>query len=218
MASSERAFVLRHTRLQQLAGFDGLQLYLSDDVLSLWHAVQGLTGDRDAPIPFWAFAWGGGLAIASYIRDHPQVVSGRRVLDVGSGSGLGAIVASRSGASASTAVDIDPLAIAAVRLNARANRQKVDVVRTDIRSYERNDVDVVIAGDCWYEEALGAAIMPWLQGARARGVDVLMGDPGRRYFPRETVRELASYEVRSTTDLEDLARTRASVFELQSPA
>ena len=214
MASSERAFVLRHTRVQQLVGFDGLQLHLSDDVVSLWHAVQGLTGDRDAPIPFWAFAWGGGLAIASYVRDHPEVVAGRRVVDIGSGSGLGAIVASRAGASPTTAVDIDPLAVAAIRLNARANHQRIDVVRADVGDYEPRDVDVVICGDCWYEEALGTRIMPWLQRARDRGVHVLLGDPGRRYFPRESVREVATYEVRSTTDLEDLGRNRATVYEL----
>ena len=96
-ASSERAFVLRHTRLQDVPGFDDVRLHLSDDVFSVWRAVQEVTGDSDAPIPFWAFAWGGGLAIASYIRDHPEVAAGRRVLDVASGSGLCAIVALRPG-------------------------------------------------------------------------------------------------------------------------
>ena len=55
---------------------------------SVWGAIQRETGDPDAPIPFWAFAWGGGLALASYLRDHPELVAGPRVLDIASGSGL----------------------------------------------------------------------------------------------------------------------------------
>jgi len=194
-----------------------MRLHLADDVLELWGAVQTATGDSDAPLPYWAFAWGGGLAIASYLGEHPDAVSGRRVLDMASGSGLCAIAAARAGASAVTAVDIDPFAVAAINLNARANRQRLEVVRDDILDDEPPDVDVILAGDCWYEERFAARITAWLQRAASAGVTVLIGDPGRRYLDRETVHELASYELRSTTDLEDLGRTRASVYELAGP-
>jgi predicted nicotinamide N-methyase len=212
VATSERAFVLRHTRLQRLPGFGDLRLHLSDDVLEVWRAVQDMTGDRDSPIPFWAFAWGGGLAIASFVRDQPEVVSGRRVLDIASGSGVCGIAASRAGASVVTAVDIDPFADAAIRLNARANGQRVNVMRADLLDNEPPDVDLILAGDCWYEEGFGARVTAWLQRARERGIDVLIGDPGRRYLARDTLSELASYDVRSTTDLEDLGRNRATVY------
>ena len=81
MPTSARAFVLRHTRLQEVPGLDGIRLHLADDVLALWRATQEATGDPDAPLPYWAFAWGGGLAIARYLGEHPEVVAGRRVLD-----------------------------------------------------------------------------------------------------------------------------------------
>src|SRR6187200_2927131 len=121
MAASPRAFVLRHTRLRPVPGLDELRLQLADEVLEVWHAVQIETGDPDAALPYWAFAWGGGLAIAHYLRDHPEVVAGRRVFDLASGSGLCAIAAMRAGAATVTATDIDPFALAAIELNARAN-------------------------------------------------------------------------------------------------
>src|SRR4051812_3401339 len=104
---NERAFVLRHTRLQPVPGLPQIRLHLSDDVYSVWGAVQRETGEPDAPIPYWAFAWGGGLALAHYIADHPETVRGRRVLDIASGSGLDAIGAALAGAAEVTAVDID---------------------------------------------------------------------------------------------------------------
>ena len=216
MATNPRAFVLRHTRLQPVPGLDELRLHLSDDVFALWGAVQNETGDRDAPIPYWAFAWGGGLAVATYLREHPNAVIGRRVLDVASGSGLDALAAASAGASEVTAVDIDAFAIAAIGLNARANHAHIDVRRDDLLLEDPPDVDVILAGDCWYEESFGTRMTAWLQIARDRGIDVLIGDPGRRYLAHEPLIELASYEVRSTTDLEDLGRTRASVYELRA--
>jgi predicted nicotinamide N-methyase len=214
VASSARGFVLKHTRLQRVAGLEGLRLHLADDVLQLWHAVQLETADPDAPIPFWAFAWGGGLAIANYVRDHADVVAGKRVLDFGSGSGLCAIAAMQAGASVTRAVDIDRFAAAAIALNARANAQRVAVVHADLLDGEPPDVDIVLAGDLWYEESFGARASAWLRRARDRGSVVIIGDPGRRYLQRTDVHELATYEVRSTTDLEDLGRTHASVYRL----
>jgi predicted nicotinamide N-methyase len=212
---SARAFVLHHTRLQELPGFDRIRLQLADDALTLWGATQAETGDSDAPLPYWGFAWGGGLAVASYLRDHPEVVAGRRVLDIASGSGLCAIAAKRSGAAAVTAVDIDPYAVAAITLNARANREKIDVVRDDLLDDPPPDVDVILAGDCWYEESFAARITEWLQRANDSGIDVLIGDPGRRFLPKDDLVELASYEVRTTAELEDLDQHAARVYRFR---
>jgi predicted nicotinamide N-methyase len=214
MANSARTFVRRHTRLQAVPGLEDIRLHLSDDVFTLWRAVQQETRDPDAPIPYWAFAWGGGLAISSYLRDHPTVVTGKRVLDFASGSGLCAIAAMRSGAAKVTAVDIDPRAIAAVDLNATANGVRLDARLDDLLPDDPpSDVEVILAGDCWYEESFGTRLTAWLRRAHA-GIDVLIGDPGRRYLDATAVKELATYDVRSTTDLEDLGRTSATVYEL----
>ena len=149
MADSPRSFVLRHTRLRPVPGLDGIRLHLADEVLPLWRAIQLETDDPDAALPYWAFAWGGGLGIARYLADHPGVVSGRHVFDLGSGSGLCAIAALRAGALAVTGADVDAFAAAAIAINARANGGRVAVVHRDVLDDDPPNADVIIAGDCW---------------------------------------------------------------------
>jgi predicted nicotinamide N-methyase len=215
VAASPRAFVLRHTRLRPVPGLESLRLHLGDDVWPLWRAVQLETHDPDAALPYWAFAWAGGLALGRYLREHVGAVAGRRVYDLASGSGLCAIAALQAGAAAATAADVDPFAAAAIALNARANRRRVAVVRRDVLGEEPPDVDVILAGDCWYEARLAQRVLPWLQQAQARGVDVLVGDPGRRHLPLDALVELARYEVRTTTELDDLDQRQGRVFALR---
>jgi len=213
---SRRAFILRHTRLRPVPGIQDIRLHLADEVLPLWHAVQVETGDPDAALPYWAFAWSGGLAIARYLRDHPEAVAGRRVLDVGAGSGLCAIAALQAGASEATSADIDGFAVTAVEVNARANGRRVAVVRRDVLDEEPPDVDVIVAGDCLYEAGLAERVLPWLRRAHDRGIEVLVGDPGRRYLPTDELIERAAYDVRTTTELEDLALKKGYVYALRS--
>lgn len=217
MAASARAFVLRHTRLGGVAGIEGIRLHLADEVLPLWRAVQLETGDPDAPLPYWAFAWGGGLALSRYLGEHPEAVLGKRVFDLGSGSGLCAIAAMRAGATEATAADIDRFAIAAIGINARANGVRIATLSRDALDEEPPDVDVVLAGDTWYEAALAARVLPWLIRARDRGSEILVGDPGRRYLPTDRLVELATYEVRTTTELEDQDLKRGGVYSLKPP-
>jgi predicted nicotinamide N-methyase len=212
MVASPRAFVLRHARLRPVPGLEGIRLHLADDALQVWHAAQVETGDPDAPIPYWAFAWAGGLALCRYLTKHPEAVAGRRVLDLASGSGLCAIAALEAGASSAIAVDIDAHAAAAIGLNARANGRRLTVLRRDILDEGPPDVDVILAGDCWYEAALAGRVTSWLRRACDAGLDVLVGDPGRRYLPIDELVELAVYDVRTTTELEDLDRNEGRVF------
>jgi predicted nicotinamide N-methyase len=184
-------------------------------VLGLWHEAQLETNDPDAALPYWAFAWGGGLAIARYLRDHPEAVAGRRVFDLASGSGICAIAAVKAGAADVTAADIDRFAAAATVLNARANGHRVSVVVRDVLDDEPPDTDVILAGDCLYEARLAQRVVPWLRAGRERGIDVFVGDPGRRYLPADALTELASYDVRTTTELEDLERKRAAVYSVK---
>jgi predicted nicotinamide N-methyase len=215
MANSTRAFVLHHTRLRPVPGLEELRLQLADEALVIWHEAQVATGDPDAPMTYWAFAWGGGLAIGRYLREHPEAVAGKRVFDFASGSGLCAIAAMRAGAASAVAADIDPFSASAIDLNARANRCRVTVVRRDVLDDDPPDADVILAGDCYYEAGLAERVLPWLLRARDAGIDVLVGDPGRRYLPTEELVELAAYDVRTTTELEDLERKQGRVYRLR---
>jgi predicted nicotinamide N-methyase len=216
MAASARAFVLRHTRVRPVPGLEEVRLHMADEVLPLWHAVQIETDDADAALPYWAFAWAGGLAIGRYLREHPEIAAGRRVFDLASGSGLCAIAAMRAGAAEATAADIDPFAAAAIELNARANGCRVSVHRRDDLDDEPPDADLILAGDCWYEATLAERVLPWLLRARDRGIEILAGDPGRRYLPTHELDLLASYDVRTTTELEDMELKQARVYAMRS--
>ena len=215
LAAAHRAFVLRHTRLRPVPGLEEIRLHLADEALPLWHAVQVETDDTDAALPYWAFAWGGGLAVGRYLREHPELVAGRRVFDLASGSGLCAIAAKRAGAAEATGADIDGFAAAAIDLNARANGHRVTVVRRDVLDEEPPDADVILAGDCWYDARLAERVLPWLHRAQANGIEILVGDPGRRYLPTDELIELASYDVRTTTELEDLEHKVGRVYALR---
>jgi len=213
--SHRRAFVQRHTRLREVEGVPGLWLHLADAVEPVWHATEESLGIDGAPIPFWAFAWAGGLALARWLEEHPEEVYGRQVLDLATGSGLVAIVAARCGAADVSAVDVDPFAEAAVALNARANRVRVAYSTRDLLDEPPPPVDVLLAADTWYEGPLADRVLPWLRAATRVGTRVLVGDPGRKYLPEPTesgLVELARYPVHTTTTLEDRDVVDGRVF------
>ena len=214
--SHRRAFVQRHTRLRDVDGVPGIRLHLADAVDPLWHATEETLAVDGAPIPFWAFAWAGGLALSRWLIEHPDEVAGRSVLDFATGSGLVGIVAARLGATVS-AVDIDPFAEAAVDLNTRANRVRMTYSTRDLLDDPPPAVDLLVAADTWYESPLADRVLPWLQEASAAGIRVLVGDPGRKYLPppgESGFIELARYAVRTTTTLEDRDVVDGRVFEV----
>jgi predicted nicotinamide N-methyase len=215
-----RAFVLRHARLRPVPGLPpalDLRLHLADEVLPLWRAVGEELGDDDPPLPYWAFAWGGGLALVAHLAGHPEAVAGRRIADLAAGSGLCGLAALRCGASAATALEIDPFAVEAIGLNARANGLRLRVVGRDLLDGAPPEVDVILAGDWAYEAELAARVLGFLRRAAAAGIEVLVGDPGRAHLPTESLEPLAVYEVRTSTELEDADRKTGTVYRLRSP-
>jgi predicted nicotinamide N-methyase len=211
--ASRRAFVRRHTRLQDVPDVPGLRLQLGDDVTAVWHRTGEFLGLADPPLPYWAFAWSGGLGIARYLNDHPDAVAGRSVVDVGTGSGLCAIVAARLGAASVQAVDIDPFAPAAVELNAQANRVRVGFSGRDPLDEPPPPCDVLLAGDVSYEGPMAERMIAWLRSAAANGTRVLVGDPGRAYLPNGMER-LATYRVRTSREIEESESTEAVIYTI----
>ena len=183
-------------------------------VVALWELVEARTGRTGTAPPFWAYPWAGGQALARHVLDDPAEVSGRRVLDLASGSGLVAVAAALAGASAVTAAEVDELAVAAVRLNAAANGVVVDAVLRDVLGGEAEEVDVVLAGDVFYERAMAERVLPFLRRAAARGASVLVGDPGRAYLPASGLERLAVHEVPVVVELEDAATKRTTVWRV----
>jgi predicted nicotinamide N-methyase len=90
----EAAFIRTCLRLEPVPGLPGIKLYTAHSGSRLSRLAK--TGD--APAPYWAYPWAGGLALAHHFRAAADLVRGRRVLDLGAGSGLVAIAAAQAGA------------------------------------------------------------------------------------------------------------------------
>ena len=208
------AFIRENTRLQPVPHAPEISLWLADEVTPIWRMTEEELGEMGLPPPFWAFAWAGGQALARYLLDHPHEVAGKRVLDFAAGSGLVGVAAMKAGAADCLCADIDPFCEAAVAANARANAVALTFVGHDLLQAPPPDVDVICAGDICYEKPMTDAVLSWLGQARERGVLVLIGDPGRTYFPRTGLEFLAEYQVPTTRELEDLEIKRSSVWAM----
>jgi predicted nicotinamide N-methyase len=213
MITDRRAFILENTRLQAPPHAPELVLHLADEITPIWRLTEEELDRIGLPPPFWAFAWAGGQALARYVLDNPGIVAGKRVVDFASGSGIVAIAAMRAGAARALAADIDVFCEAAISLNAAANGVALDF--TDVNLLDSPppaDAQVILAGDICYEKPLATQVLAWLAAARDAGATVLIGDPGRTYFPKDGLTKLAEYQVPTTRELEDLEVKKTSVW------
>jgi predicted nicotinamide N-methyase len=187
-----------------------IKLHLATEVVPLWHATEEELAKIGVPPPYWAFAWAGGQALARYVLDNPALVRGKRVLDIGAGSGLVGLAAGKAGAAHVLAADIDAFSCAAIALNAAANAQDIAVTQEDVIG-SQGDWDVILVGDLFYERPLAERLLAWLMSL---DVIALLGDPGRNYFPKDHALKLASYSVQTTRDLEDREIRETGVYRL----
>ena len=219
------------TTLRRIPLVPEIRLYQASEPIAAWQHTERATGRTGLDPPFWAFAWAGGQALARYLLDHPEAVAGRQVIDVASGSGLVAIAAALAGAAAVTAYDIDPLAAAAITLNAAANGVAIQAVCADVLTQAAppapaTDVltqaappapgaDLVLVADAFYEQDLAGQVLAFLDRCHARGAAVLAGDFGRRYLPQARLVPLTSYDVPGLAALEDRDVKRTTVWTLR---
>jgi predicted nicotinamide N-methyase len=187
-----------------------IRLHLATEVVPLWRATEEELARVGVPPPYWAFAWAGGQALARYLLDHPDLVRGKQVLDIGAGSGLVGLAAAQAGAASVLAADIDAFACAAIRLNAAANDCEIAVTQDDLIG-AAGAWDVILVGDLFYERPLAERLLAWLKPLQT---PALLGDPGRNYFPKTQVEKLASYNVPTTRDLEDREIRETGVYRL----
>jgi len=205
-------FVRANTRLAPVPFLPELLLYQAEEPIELWERTEAAGAEQ--PPPFWAFAWAGGQALARHVLDEPELVSGRAVLDLATGSGLVAVAAARAGARIVTANDIDPLSLAAAEANAEANGVPVRLVEGDLLGGGYPEADVILAGDVFYSREMTGRVLPFLRRAAGRGALVLVGDPGRAYLPTDGMVRRATYEVPVLESLESVPVRRTSVWQV----
>ena len=189
-----------------------IKLYLAHEAIPIWQKTEEQLGEMGLPPPFWAFAWAGGQALARYILDHREIVRGRHVFDLASGSGLVGIAALKAGAASVLAADIDAFSIAAIAINAQANACEMKSTNCDVLSKAPQSFDVILVGDLFYERETAQRCMAYLRQSKA---DILIGDPGRSYLPKELLVSVAHYQVPVTRDLEDSELKQTDVWRLR---
>ena len=154
--------------------------------------------------PWWAFVWPGSFALAELLQQKPELVRGKRVLDVATGCGISALAALEAGAAHVVANDIDPWSLRAVQLNlsladagwavgadaeGRLSCCGDDLIGSsaaDMAAQGVGPVDVILAGDICYEQPLAGQVRRWLTSLLSSDQSsrpvVLVGDPGRPHF------------------------------------
>ncbi len=217
MTEAERErFIRSQTRLEPVPLAPEIRVYTASELSPLWSATQSELDLGELEPPFWAFPWAGGQALARHVLDHPELVRGKRVLDFASGSGLVALAARSAGASKVVAADIDVFARTAVLLNAEAAGLDVEATTDDLVGEPLPDLDVVLAGDVFYDRAAARRFGPWLRRLAQTGVAVLVGDPGRDYLPAE-LRRVAAFEVPVPFEIESAHTKPAWVLQFERP-
>jgi predicted nicotinamide N-methyase len=188
-----RRFIQANLPLTPVPGIPEIRLHKAHPASGLWRLAE--RDERGFGSPYWAHYWAGGLALARHILDRPQAVAGRRVLDLGAGSGIVGIAAAKAGASAVTAADIDRYALIALTLNATANAVAISTMLCDLTAGAPPPVDLVAVGDLFYDADLAARVTRFLDRCLDAGIDVLIGDPGRAFLPHARLRAVATFRV-----------------------
>ena len=213
VAASERAsFIRQNLPLMAVAWVPEIRLHMA-------HPGSGLRriepDGNNSAAPYCAYPWAGGTALARYILDRPQSVRGRHVLDLGSGSGLVAIAAAKSDAAQVTAAEIDHNAFVALELNLVANSARATIIDRDIIGGEPPAVDLVLVGDLFYERNLARRVAAFLDRCILSGIEVLVGDVGRKDLPLSRLRVLAEYPVSDFGDAKDAPAKRGLIFAFE---
>ena len=203
-------FIRANAQLMSAPLVPEIKLHLATEIVPLWRKTEEELAAMGVPPPYWAFAWAGGQALARYILDNPALVAGKTVLDFGSGSGLVALAAAKAGAKNVLAADIDKFSVAAIQANADANNLTVATTSEDLIGGPAS-FEVILVGDMCYERPLAERLMTWLQSSAAL---ILLGDPGRSYFPKTGLTRLALYNVATTRELEDREIRETGVWRL----
>lgn len=187
-----------------------LRLYLAHRSSRLGDLLDALAPEG-APAPYWAFEWGGGGALLKHLAAHPETVRGKRIVDLGAGSGIVGLAAARHGAASVHAIDPNPLSAIATALNAEANRLPISTQTSDDLDGAPPPADMILAGDVFYDADLAARMLPHLVRCADAGIDVLIGDPFRKPLPLDRLEEIARYNVR---DYGAAAPVEAGVFRI----
>jgi predicted nicotinamide N-methyase len=144
-----------------------LRLWRAVDLAQFVDAEALLRADVPAEPPYWMYLWPGAMAAARLIASAAEVGPGRRVLELGCGLALPALVAARRGAAA-VATDRQHAPLAFARRSATLNDCALAVVQMDWGTPAlRGAFDVCVGADIGYDASAEAALVATLAASVA---------------------------------------------------
>lgn len=146
---------------------------------------------------YWAFCWASGAVLASYIRNNPNLVKGKSLIDFGCGSGVVAIAAAQAGADRVLACDIDTNALLATKENAALNGVEIELCDSFDSIAER--FEVLTAADVLYDREN----LPWLDKFNQKSQQVLLADSRIKNFQHPKYSRLGQYDACTLPDLDE---------------
>jgi predicted nicotinamide N-methyase len=129
--------------------------------------------------PYWSRIWASSLALGSWLKEHPNLIAGKDILEIGAGIGLPSFIAS-SYASSVTVSDHIPEAIAWIDLNI-SNRRYLNMKSrlVDWSTRPLPDAEVILLSDIGYDEEDFSAIREMIGQYIRSGSLILMSVPFR---------------------------------------
>ncbi len=184
------------------------------DFSGLWKAARAL--DEKAQVPYWGIVWPGGRGLARYVLDNRQMFAGRRVLDIGTGSGICAVAVAMAGAEV-TGVDISAEALELAQRTAGANGLEcrwelssgISFTQPFMEKYE-----IILAGDLFNEESFSRDVISALRECALRGVKNIVADSGRAFRPRTGFETLCAMKVPVFREIEGVTSRDVHIIRL----
>jgi predicted nicotinamide N-methyase len=136
--------------------------------------------DGFGQVPYGCLIWDSCIALARHIAQAPDLVRGRRVLELGAGVGFAGLVATRAGASVCQTDHLTEALLLAA-LNARQNGMPPPpAMLADWRHWQHAGIyDVILGADILYSAELHPALERILDTNLASDGCVVLADPGR---------------------------------------
>lgn len=157
---------------------------------------------------YWAFCWGSGLALAQFLLANPHWVEGRKIVDLGSGSGVAGIAAALAGARSVIACDTDPDARLATQINAAHNG-----VQLETTAHLPDACDMVLMADVLYDRQN----LPLLNIAQAHAAEILVADSRVTQLPDPRYEEITRIEALTCPNLGEFDEFRvAHIFHFKA--
>ncbi len=207
-------FIEKHTSIKTNQFLQELIFFGADNFMNLWEECEIYLEQKDTSPPYWGFPWSGSLALGRFIYENPLIVKNRKILDFACGSGLAGISALKCGAETVSFNDIDELSVEIAMMNCELNNVKATGSFENIVGLEISEVELIFAGDIFYEKQESNEIINWLEKLSTTGKEIIIANPGRKYGPEINVEELARYNVETSTEIEENEIRETIIYKL----